>query len=99
MSATMPSQSLLPRMQFGLTSNNSQRTHASQILVFNMGASNPGSMMSMQPQQQQQQAHSSQGAFGNIQPNAQNLQSNMVALQNAQQNHPNFAQQRQQNQQ
>lgn len=67
------------------------------VAVFNMGASNPGSMMPIQQQQQQQ--HNTQGAFGNMQPNAQNLQSNMVALQNAQQNHPNFAQQRQQNQQ
>lgn len=67
------------------------------VAVFNMGASNPGSMI--QQQQQQQQQHNTQGAFGNMQPNAQNLQSNMVALQNAQQNHPNFAQQRQQNQQ
>lgn len=56
-------------------------------------------MMPIQQQQQQQQQHNTQGAFGNMQPNAQNLQSNMVALQNAQQNHPNFAQQRQQNQQ
>lgn len=70
------------------------------VAVFNMGASNPGSMMPIQQQQQQQQQqHNTQGAFGNMQPNAQNLQSNMVALQNAQQNHPNFAQQRQQNQQ
>ncbi|XP_031249687.1 mediator of RNA polymerase II transcription subunit 8 isoform X2 [Pistacia vera] len=97
MSATMPSQSLLPRMQFGLAGNNPQRSHASQMLndqMFNMGPSNPGGMMPMQQQQQQQQ-----GAFGNMAPNAQNLQSNMVALQNAQQNHPNFGQQRQQNQQ
>lgn len=61
-----------------------------------MGATNPGGMM---PMQQQQQQHGSQGAFGNMQPNAQNLQPGMVALQNATQNHPNFPQQRQQNQQ
>ncbi|KAH7521986.1 hypothetical protein FEM48_Zijuj07G0090000 [Ziziphus jujuba var. spinosa] len=99
-SATMPSQSLLPRVQFGLSGNNPQRSHASQILndqMFNMGAANPSGMMPMQQQQQQQ--HNSQGAFGNMAPNAQTLQSNMVALQNTQQNHPNFAQQRQQNQQ
>ncbi|KAJ7962669.1 mediator of RNA polymerase II transcription subunit 8 [Quillaja saponaria] len=94
-SATMPSQSLLPRMQFGLSGNNPQRSHASQILsdqMFNMGAGNPGGMMPIQQQQ-----HSSQGAFSSMQPNAQNLQSSMVALQNTQQNHPNFNQQRQQN--
>ncbi|TYI44763.1 hypothetical protein ES332_A01G260900v1 [Gossypium tomentosum] len=94
MSATMSSQSLLPRMQFGLPGSNPQRTHASQILsdqMFNMG-SNPGGLMAMQPQPQQQ--HGSQAAFGNM-GTAQNLQSNMAALQN----NPNFAQQRQQNQQ
>ncbi|PSS07237.1 Mediator of RNA polymerase II transcription subunit like [Actinidia chinensis var. chinensis] len=100
-SATMPSQSLLPRMQFGLSGGN--RTHASQILsdqMFNMGAANPGNMMPIQQQQQQQQQqHGSQGAFGNMPQNTQNLQPGMVALQNAQQNHPNFQQQRQQNQQ
>ncbi|BBG92577.1 hypothetical protein Prudu_000351 [Prunus dulcis] len=31
-SATMPSQSLLPRMQFELSGNNPQRSHASQML-------------------------------------------------------------------
>ncbi|KAH1056247.1 hypothetical protein J1N35_034312 [Gossypium stocksii] len=96
MSATMSSQSLLPRMQFGLPGSNPQRTHASQILsdqTFNMG-SNPGGLMAMQPQPQPQQQHGSQAAFGNM-GTAQNLQSNMAALQN----NPNFAQQRQQNQQ
>ncbi|TYI77481.1 hypothetical protein E1A91_D06G143700v1 [Gossypium mustelinum] len=100
MSATMSSQSLLPRMQF-VPGSNPQRTHASQILsdqMFNMG-SNPGGLMAMQPQpqqqqQQSQQQHGSQAAFGNM-GTAQNLQSNMAALQN----NPNFAQQRQQNQQ
>ncbi|TYH66958.1 hypothetical protein ES332_D06G154900v1 [Gossypium tomentosum] len=100
MSATMSSQSLLPRMQF-VPGSNPQRTHASQILsdqMFNMG-SNPGGLMAMQPQpqqqqQQSQQQHGSQAAFGNM-GTAQNLQSNMAALQN----NPNFAQKRQQNQQ
>lgn len=55
-----------------------------------MGPSTPGGML---PAQQQQQ-----GAFGNLPPNAQNLQSNMVGLQNAPQNHPGYPQQRQQNQ-
>lgn len=97
MSAMMPSQSLLPKMQFGLSGAN--RSLAFQNLsdqMFNMGAANPGSMM---PMQQQQQQHSSQGAFGNMPPNAQNLQSGMVPLQNTSQSHPNFQQQRQQNQQ
>ncbi|KAK7325339.1 hypothetical protein VNO77_29501 [Canavalia gladiata] len=95
MSATIPSQSLLPRMQFGLSGNNPQRSHASQMLsdqMFNMGGGNPGGMMPMQQQQQ----HGSQ-AFGSMASNAQNLQSGMVSLQNTQQNHPNFSQQRQQN--
>ncbi|KAA8540166.1 hypothetical protein F0562_024271 [Nyssa sinensis] len=99
-SATMPSQSLLPRTQYGLSAGN--RTHASQILsdqMFNMGAANPGTMMPLQQQQQQQQQHGSQGAFGSMPQNASNLQPNMAALQNAPQNHPNFQQQRQQNQQ
>ncbi|XP_077238498.1 mediator subunit 8 [Tasmannia lanceolata] len=94
MSATMSSQ--LPRMQFGLSAGHPQRTHASQIIndqLFNMGATNPANMLQMQQQQ-----HNSQGGFGNMQTNTQNLQSGMVtALQNAQ--NPNFAQQRQQNQQ
>ncbi|XP_057968602.1 mediator of RNA polymerase II transcription subunit 8 isoform X2 [Malania oleifera] len=102
MSATMQSQSHLPRMQY-MSGTNSQRSHASQILsdqMFNMGA-NTGGMMPMQQQlqQQQQQQLGSQGAFGNMAQNAQNLQPGMVALQNAPQNHPNFQQQRQQNQQ
>lgn len=59
-----------------------------------MGAGNPGGMM---PMQQQQQQHGTQGAFGNIAPNAQNLQSGMAALQGNPQTHPNFGQQRQQN--
>lgn len=102
MSATMSSPSLLPRMPYEMPGSNPQRSHASQILsdqMFNMGAANTGGMMPLQQQQQQQQQHGSQGSFGNIQPNAQNLQSNMVALQSTPQNHPNFGQQRQQNQQ
>lgn len=66
------------------------------LVVFNMGAANSSGMMPIQQQQQQQQ-HGSQSAFGNMQPNAQNLQPGMVALQNTQQNLPNFSQQRQQN--
>ncbi|KAL9388225.1 hypothetical protein Peur_016830 [Populus x canadensis] len=99
MSSTMSSQPPVSRMQFGLAGNNPQRSLASTVLndqMYNMGVSNPGGMM---PIQQQQQQLGSQGAFGNMQPNAQNLQSSMAALQNASQNHPNFAQQRQQNQQ
>ncbi|CAK7323776.1 unnamed protein product [Dovyalis caffra] len=99
MSSTMSSQPPVPRMQFGLAGNNSQRSHASTVLndqMYNMGVSNPGGMMPIQQQQQQQL--SSQGAYG-MQQNAQTLQSSMAALQNASQNHPNYAQQRQQNQQ
>ncbi|KAL2332557.1 hypothetical protein Fmac_020138 [Flemingia macrophylla] len=94
-SGTLSSQSLLPRVQFGLSGNNPQRSHASQMLsdqMFNMGGGNPGGMMPIQQQQQ----HGSQ-AFGSMASNAQNLQSGMVTLQNTQQNHPNFSQQRQQN--
>ncbi|KAL5152724.1 Mediator of RNA polymerase II transcription subunit 8 [Glycine soja] len=84
----------------GLSGNNPQRSHPSQMLsdqVFNMGGGNPGGMMPIQQQQQQQQQqqHGSQ-AFGSM-ANAQNLQSGLVTLQNTQQNHPNFSQQRQQN--
>ncbi|KAK2965478.1 hypothetical protein RJ640_008272 [Escallonia rubra] len=100
MSAMMPSQSLLPRMQYGLSGAN--RALASQNLsdqtythlgfsqlklncgwkiiwvnylgvalaVFNIGAANSGTMMPMQQQQQ----HGSQGTFGNMPQNAQNLQ-------------------------
>ncbi|KAA0068192.1 mediator of RNA polymerase II transcription subunit 8 isoform X2 [Cucumis melo var. makuwa] len=93
----------------GLPGTNLQRNHASQILsdqtcvysssVF-MGGGSTGGMMPMQQQQQQQQAQlASQGAFGNMPANAQSLQSGMVPLQNMQQTHPNFGQQRQQNQQ
>ncbi|PWA63511.1 mediator subunit 8 [Artemisia annua] len=97
MSAMMPSQPLVPRMQFGLSGGN--RTLGSQNMndqVFNMGAANPNTMMPMQQQQQQQQQqqHGSQGAFGNMQQNSQNLQANM--MQNQQQN---FQQHRQNNQQ
>ncbi|CDO97739.1 unnamed protein product [Coffea canephora] len=97
MSAMMPSQPLPPRMQFGVSGGS--RTLTSQNLsdqMFGMGTTNPGSMM---PIQQQQQQHGSQGAFGNMQQNMQNLQPGMVPLQNTPQNHPNFQQQRPQNQQ
>ncbi|URD98707.1 hypothetical protein MUK42_31818 [Musa troglodytarum] len=93
MSASMQSQSLLPRMQFGLTGGHPQRNHPSQILndqMFGMGASNPASMVAIQQQQQ--------GGFGNIPSNTQNLQPGMVNLPSSTQN-PSFSQQRQQNQQ
>ncbi|KAK3004330.1 hypothetical protein RJ639_018554, partial [Escallonia herrerae] len=96
MSAMMPSQSPLPRMQYGISGAN--RALASQNLsdqMFNIGAANSGTMMPMQQQQQ----HGSQGTFGNMPQNAQNLQPGMVPIQNVPQNHPNFQQQRQQNQQ
>ncbi|XP_068637737.1 mediator of RNA polymerase II transcription subunit 8-like [Aristolochia californica] len=95
MSATMQSQSLVPRMQFGLSAGHPQRSHPSQILsdqMFNMGAANP-SMVQMSQQQ-----HATQGGFGNIPSNTQNLQPGMATLQNTNQN-PSFTQQRQQNQQ
>ncbi|XP_057769561.1 mediator of RNA polymerase II transcription subunit 8 isoform X1 [Salvia miltiorrhiza] len=96
MSAMMPSQSILPRMQFAMSGAN--RTLTPQNLsdqMFNMGAANTGGMMPIQQQQQ----HSAQGAFGNMQQSAQNMQPGMVTMQNTQQNHPNFQQQRPQNQQ
>ncbi|KAH6793369.1 mediator subunit 8 [Perilla frutescens var. hirtella] len=99
MSAMMPSQSILPRMQFGMSGAN--RTLPSQNLsdqMFNMGAAgNAGGMMPIQQQQQQQ--HGTQGAFGSMQQSSQNPQPGMVTMQNTQQNHPNFQQQRPQNQQ
>ncbi|KAL0341749.1 UNVERIFIED_CONTAM: Mediator of RNA polymerase II transcription subunit [Sesamum calycinum] len=97
MSAMMPSQSILPRMQFGISGGN--RTLPPQNLsdqMFNMGATNAGGMM---PIQQQQQQHGTQGAFGNMPQSAQNLQPGMLPMQNTPQNHPNFQQQRPQNQQ
>ncbi|XP_031495205.1 mediator of RNA polymerase II transcription subunit 8 isoform X1 [Nymphaea colorata] len=96
MSAAIPSQTLLPRMQFGPTGGHTQRPHASQILsdqMFNMGGASSTSMMQMQQQQ-----HGVQPGFGGLPANAQNLQSGLVALQNASQN-PNFPQQRQPSQQ
>lgn len=58
-------------------------------------ATNPASMMQMQQQQQ----HGTQGTFGNMAPNAQSLQPAMGgAMQNTQQNHPNYQQQRPSNQ-
>ncbi|PIN23881.1 hypothetical protein CDL12_03392 [Handroanthus impetiginosus] len=96
MSAMMPSQSILPRMQFGLSGSN--RTLPPQNLadqMFSMGAANTGGMMPIQQQQQ----HGTQGAFGNMPQSAQNLQPGMVPMQNTPQNHHNFQQQRPQNQQ
>ncbi|XP_008789630.1 mediator of RNA polymerase II transcription subunit 8 [Phoenix dactylifera] len=88
MSATMQSQSLLPRMQFyGMAGGHPQRNHPSQIIndqMFGMNSSNPANMVAMQQQQ-----HGTQGGFGNIPANNQNMQPGMV----------NFPQQRQQNQQ
>ncbi|CAI9767124.1 unnamed protein product [Fraxinus pennsylvanica] len=93
--AMMSSQSVFPRMQVGMSGGN--RNLPSQNLsdqMFNMGAANSGGMMPLQQQQ-----HSSQGAFGNMQQSGQNLQPNMVQMQNTAQNHPNFQQSRPQNQQ
>nr|GMC53919.1 mediator of RNA polymerase II transcription subunit 8 isoform X1 [Ipomoea batatas] len=89
MPTMMSSQSLLPRVQFGMPGGN--RTLAAPNLsdqMFNMGATNPGNMMQMQQQQQQH------GSFGNM---AQNLQ--QMPLQNVPQNHPSYQQQRPQGQQ
>ncbi|KAI3711921.1 hypothetical protein L1987_70470 [Smallanthus sonchifolius] len=91
MSAMMTSQPHVARMQqFGLSGGN--HNLGSQNLndqVFNMGAANPNTMMPIQQQQ-----HGSQGAFGNMQQNTQNLQPGMVPMQNQQQNHTNFQQHR-----
>ncbi|KAJ0984173.1 hypothetical protein J5N97_002529 [Dioscorea zingiberensis] len=100
MSATMQSQSILPRMQFGSSPGLAQRNHSSQILndqMFGVGGTNNANMVAMQQLQQQ---HGIQGGYGNmnLQTNTQNLQAGMVGLPNASQN-PNFPQQRQQNQQ
>ncbi|KAK4763988.1 hypothetical protein SAY87_013426 [Trapa incisa] len=88
-SATMPSQSLLPsRLQYGLSGSNPQSTHSSQLLnekMLNMGGANQTGMLPLQQQ------GGSQGAFGNMQqPNAQTFQLNMVALQNNPQNHQGY---------
>ncbi|XP_020692465.1 mediator of RNA polymerase II transcription subunit 8 isoform X2 [Dendrobium catenatum] len=93
MSAAMQPQSILTRMQFGLSGGHPQRNLQSQILndqMFGMGGSNTASMVGMQPQQ-----HGAQGGFGNIPSNSQNMQQTMTGLPN----NPNFQQQRQQNQQ
>ncbi|KAL3632163.1 hypothetical protein CASFOL_025147 [Castilleja foliolosa] len=91
MSAMMPSQSILPRMQYGMSGGN--RSLPSQNLgdqIFNMGG-NAGGMMPLQQQQQQSGA-----AFGNMsQQSGQNLQPGMVSMPNTAQTHPNFQQQRQ----
>ncbi|KAI4379239.1 hypothetical protein MLD38_005562 [Melastoma candidum] len=100
MAATMQSQNLAPRMQYGLSGTNAQRTHASQILndqMFNMGGA--ASATGLMPMQQQQQAVS-QGAFPTMVPNPQTLQPGMGTLRNnTSQGHPNFPQQRPPNQQ
>ncbi|KAJ3678396.1 hypothetical protein LUZ60_002199 [Juncus effusus] len=88
MSNTMQSQSVLPRMQYGLAGGHPQRNLPSQILndqMFGMGAGNPGTMVGMGQQQ---------GMFSN----PQNLQQGMMGLQNPNQN-PNFTQQRTQSNQ
>ncbi|XP_073122591.1 mediator of RNA polymerase II transcription subunit 8-like [Henckelia pumila] len=67
-SAMMPSQSILSRMQFGMPANN--RTLPPQNLsdqMFNTGASNASGMMSIQQQ------HGTQGAFGIIPQSNQTL--------------------------
>ncbi|XP_076943368.1 mediator of RNA polymerase II transcription subunit 8-like isoform X2 [Bidens hawaiensis] len=91
MSAMMTSQPHVARMQqYGLSGGS--HNLGSQNMndqVFNMGAGNPNTMMPMQQQQ-----HGSQGAFGNMQQNTQNMQPGMVPMQN-QQNHTNFQQHRQ----
>ncbi|KAL6568676.1 hypothetical protein OROHE_004360 [Orobanche hederae] len=84
MSAMMSSQSVLPRMQYGISGGN--RTLPPQNLsdqMLNMGAGTAGG--GMMPIQQQTGA-----AFGNMsQQSGQNLQPNTA------QTHPNFQQQRQ----
>ncbi|XP_076888281.1 mediator of RNA polymerase II transcription subunit 8-like [Bidens hawaiensis] len=91
MSAMMTSQPHVARMQqYGLSGGN--HNLGSQNMndqVFNMGAGNPNTMMPIQQQQ-----HGSQGAFGNMQQNTQNMQPGMVPMQNLQ-NHTNFQQHRQ----
>ncbi|XP_013687345.3 mediator of RNA polymerase II transcription subunit 8 isoform X2 [Brassica napus] len=87
--SSMQSQTLNPRMQYGVSGTNAQRGHASQMLGDQM-FNNSGMMQtqqSQQPQQQQQQQQQQQGAYGNMQTNQQNLQPNM--LQNPQQRHQN----------
>ncbi|XP_033134226.1 mediator of RNA polymerase II transcription subunit 8-like [Brassica rapa] len=87
--SSMQSQTLNPRMQYGVSGTNAQRGHASQMLGDQM-FNNSGMMQtqqSQQPQQQQQQQQQQQGDYGNMQTNQQNLQPNM--LQNPQQRHQN----------
>ncbi|KAL9402998.1 hypothetical protein Peur_006847 [Populus x canadensis] len=71
MSSTISSQPLVPRMQNGRLS--SAFLIRSMQCVYNTGVSNPGGVMPIQQQQL-----GSQEAFGNMQPNAQNLQSSMA---------------------
>ncbi|CAN4089263.1 unnamed protein product [Withania somnifera] len=92
MSAMMPSQTLLPRMQFGMSGGTRNLAAANlSDQMFNMGGNNPGMMLI-----QQQQQH---GTFGNMSQNTQNLQQGMMPLQNTPQTHPSFQQQRPQGQQ
>ncbi|XP_073064599.1 mediator of RNA polymerase II transcription subunit 8 isoform X2 [Primulina eburnea] len=80
-SAMMPSQSILPRIQFGMSAGN--RTLPPQNLsdqMFNSGASNASGMMSIQQQ------HGTQGAFGNTPQSNQTLQQSGVQQQQRPQN-------------
>ncbi|MCD9558912.1 hypothetical protein HAX54_016603 [Datura stramonium] len=97
MSTMLPSQNLLPRMQFGMSAGTRNLAAANlSDQMFNMGGNNPGMMSIQQQQQQQQQQH---GTFGNMSQNTQNMQQGMMPLQNTPQNHPSFQQQRPQGQQ
>nr|XP_018632338.1 mediator of RNA polymerase II transcription subunit 8-like isoform X6 [Nicotiana tomentosiformis] len=92
MSAMMSSQTLLPRMQFGISGGTRNLAAANlSDQMFNMSGNNPG----MMPIQQQQQ----HGTFGNMSQNTQNLQQGMMPLQNTPQTHPSFQQQKPQGQQ
>ncbi|XP_075492967.1 mediator of RNA polymerase II transcription subunit 8 isoform X1 [Primulina tabacum] len=80
-SAMMPSQSILPRIQFGMSAGN--RTLPPPNLsdqMFNSGASNASGMMSIQQQ------HGTQGAFGNTPQSNQTLQQSGVQQQQRPQN-------------
>ncbi|CAA7409322.1 unnamed protein product [Spirodela intermedia] len=97
MSASIPSQSLLQRTQYGLSSGLSQRNLPSQILndqtMFNMGGgSNPAGVVGIQ-----QHGMNMGGNPHSLQPgmNTQSLQPGMGGLQSSAQN-PNYPQQRQQ---
>ncbi|CAM8934504.1 unnamed protein product [Rhodiola kirilowii] len=72
--------------------NAAQTTPNSQMMP-NMSGTMPS-----QSQLPRMQQHGAQGAFGNMATNAQNLQAGVGAMQNTQQNHPNYQQQRPPNQ-